>query len=155
MRQFVQHHYMPSKTTDKKKKKNRTELRVCVCGRKEEGIRRTHMYRSSPESLHPRPPLVSALYNRNSSHGPITDSSRSLSLFSSSPISSLHFPTIFFFILFISQKENQVSRKWKRRGRRRKPPHLPPPPPNSGRKKKAVTDSHHRLEKSCLFSPTT
>jgi hypothetical protein len=83
---------------------------VCVCGRKE-GIRRTHMYRSSPESLHPRPPLVSALYNRNSSHGPITDSSRSLSLFSSSSISSLHFPTIFFFILFISQKENQVSRK--------------------------------------------
>ena len=27
------------------------------------------MYRSSPESLHPRPPLVSALYNRNSSYG--------------------------------------------------------------------------------------
>jgi hypothetical protein len=53
MWQFVQPHYIPSKTTDKKKKKKRTELRVCVS--KNRGWNKKNPYVSKLTRVPPPP----------------------------------------------------------------------------------------------------
>jgi hypothetical protein len=59
MWQFVQPHYIPSKTTDKKKKKKRTELRVCVS--KNRGWNKKNPYVSKLTRV-PPPPTPTVLF---------------------------------------------------------------------------------------------